>query len=192
MKKKLSAFLLCLLLFLTGCASRPARTEEASSRSSTDEFTQKYLLTAFYGTEAERNAFLQEKKKEDGQHSIFYDETSGCMTITASLTQAQYWVRQAENDIEQNALTIRKEDGYSLSINASDTQMTISISDQTNLNTLRKTADADLMAMEIHQVFNGISSWHIDVEIINQCTQETIRSFSLPDEPFVIDKSLKP
>lgn len=187
--RKTCALMLAGLLFLTGCSSQPESTNH-SNASSVDEFTQKYILTAFYGSEEDRNAFLKEKKEEGVLHNIAWDKASGSITITASLTQAQYWVQEAENDIEQNTLTIQKEDGYSLSVNASDTQITITASPDTDMKAMEKTVNKDLMAMEIHQVFSGISSWHVDVNVINADTGDSVRTFSLPDDSLQLDESI--
>lgn len=177
------------LLFLSGCSSQ-SESSRHSNASSVDEFTQKYILTAFYGNEEDRNAFLKEKKEEGVLHNITWDKDSKFITITASLTQAQYWVQEAENDIEQNALTIQKDDGYSLSVNASDTEMTITASPASDLKAMAKTVNKDLMAMEIHQVFSGISSWHVDVSVINSDTGASVRTFSLPDDSLQLDESI--
>lgn len=178
------------LLLFTGCSSSNSAELEHTSQSSEDEFTQKYILTAFYGNDDQRNSFIQEKKNDGVLHNITYDESSGYITITASLTQAQYWVREAENDIEQNALKVKSNDNYSISVNASDTELTVTASPSWNLNHLNKILSRDLMDMEIHQVFSGISSWHIDVNIVNSDTTEKARTFSLPDEPLKLDNSI--
>lgn len=187
--KRVVSVLLGAVLFCTGCTSGKTSSDHART-SSVDEFTQKYVLTAFYGTDADREAFIKERKEEGILHNITFDEKSGYLTITASLTQAQYWVQEAETQIENNSLTIDKDDNYSISVNSSDTQMTVTGSEQSDLNDLKKTVDSDLMAMEIHQVFSGISSWHIDVDLVSQDTGEKVKSFSLPDEEFSIDKSI--
>ena len=186
---KKTNILLCALLFCSGCSSAQ-NSSAVHTASSVDEFTQKYVLTAFYGTDSDRESFIRDKKKEGILHNISYDEKSGYLTITASLPQAQYWVSEAESEIENNSLTIDSDDNYSISVNSSDTQMTITTSDQWNLDDLKKTVNSDLMAMEIHQVFSGISSWHIDVDVVDQDTDKKVKSFSLPDEKLLIDNSI--
>lgn len=187
--EKIRMILLGTLLCLTGCSS-PEHTSRHASSSSVNEFTQKYVLTAFYGNEEDRNAFLNEKKKEGVLHNISWDQSSGSITVTASLTQAQYWVQEAENEIEQNAVSIQKDDGYSLAVNASDTEITITASPDSDLKAMEKTVNRDLMAMEIHQVFSGISSWHVDVNVINADTNASVKTFSLPEEQPQFDESI--
>lgn len=173
----------CILTaFLPGCTGSSPSSSGRVSASSADEFTQSYILTAFYGTDTDRDNFIQEKKEEGILHQISYDSKSGFITVSASLTQAQYWVEKSEDEIEQNSLGINKDDHYSISVNASDTEMTITTSSDWNLNHLQETVNDDLMAMEIHQVFSGISSWHIDVRVVDSETNETVRTCSLPDE----------
>lgn len=190
MKRLQKAILiLCsVMLFCTGCSH--SDNESQGTTSSVDEFTRKYILTAFYGSDSDRDAFIREKKEEGVLHRIDYDEKSGYITVTASLTQAQYWLKEAENEIEQNAAGIRKDDHYSVSVNASDTEMTVSSSASGNLKDLRKTVNDDLMAMEIHQVFSGISSWQITVNLINTDTNQTVHSYSLPDDELKLDNSI--
>lgn len=187
--EKICMILLGSLLFLAGCSS-PENTSDHASTSSVNEFTQKYVLTAFYGNEEDRNAFLNEKKEEGVLHKISWDQNSGSITVTASLTQAQYWVQEAENEIEQNAVSIQKDDGYSLAVNASDTEITITASPDSDLKAMEKTVNKDLMAMEIHQVFSGISSWHVDVNVINADTDASVKTFSLPDDHLQLDESI--
>lgn len=188
-QKTFTCILLSVLLFCAGCSSSTKSSDHADT-SSADEFTQKYILTRFYGSESDRDEWIKEKEDEDVQHSIAYDQTSDSITVTASLTQAQYWVKKAEDEIEQNALAISKDDNYSISVNATDTQMTITSSSGWNLKHLQKTVDEDLLAMEIHQVFSGISSWHIDVDVVNEETGEKVKSFSLPDDDLVLNDSI--
>lgn len=188
-QKTFTCILLSVLLFCAGCSSSTKSSDHADT-SSADEFTQKYILTRFYGSESDRDEWIKEKEDEDVQHNIAYDQTSDSITVTASLTQAQYWVKKAEDEIEQNALAISKDDNYSISVNATDTQMTITSSSGWNLKHLQKTVDEDLLAMEIHQVFSGISSWHIDVDVVNEETGEKVKSFSLPDDDLVLNDSI--